>query len=77
VVPAETDGLTGVTAMDTSVGAVTVNTVDPLIEPEEAVIVEVPAATEVANPAELIVAAPVVEEVQVTEEVRFAVVPFE
>ena len=77
VAPAETDGLAGVTAMDTRVAAVTVNTVDPLIVPEVAVIVEVPAATEVANPAALMVAALVAEEDQVTEEVRFAVVPLE
>ncbi len=77
VAPAGIDGLAGVTAMETRVGAVTVKTVDPLIVPDVAVIVEVPAATAVANPAELIVATLVAEEVQVTELVRFAVVPLE
>ncbi len=61
--------------METRFGAVTVKTVDPVIVPEVAVIVEVPAATEVANPAELMVAALVAEEVQVTELVRLPVVP--
>ncbi len=73
--PAGTDGLAGVTAMETRVGAVTVRTVDPLIVPEVAVIVVVPAATVVANPAELMVAALVAEEVQMAELVRLAVVP--
>lgn len=63
--------------METSVGAVTVKRVDPLIVPEVAVIVEVPAATEVANPTELMVAALAAEEVQVAEVVRLAVVPLE
>jgi hypothetical protein len=71
------EGLEGVTAMETSVGAVTVNRVDPLMGPEFAVIVEVPAATAVANPAELMVATLVVAEVHVTELVRLAVVPLE
>ena len=75
--PAETDGLAGVTAMETRVGAVTVKTVEPLIAPEVAVIVELPAAMEVANPTELMVAVLVAEEVQVAELVRFAVVPLE
>jgi hypothetical protein len=61
--------------MDTRVGAVTVRSVDPLIVPEVAVIVEVPAATAVASPAELMVATVVVEEAQATEFVRFAVLP--
>jgi hypothetical protein len=69
--------LAGVTAIETKVGAVTVRTVDPLIVPEVAVIVEAPAATAVASPAELMVAAVVAEEVQVTELVRLAVVPLE
>ena len=71
------EGLDGVTAIETRVGGFTVKEVDPLIVPEVAVIVEVPAATAVANPAALMVATLVSEEVQVTELVRFAVVPFE
>jgi hypothetical protein len=58
-----------------TVVAPVVSRVDPLIVPEVAVIVVVPAATAVANPAELMVAALVIEEVQVTELVRLAVVP--
>ena len=77
VVPAETDGLAGVTAMETRVGAVTVKTVDPVIVPEVAVIVEVPTAMVVANPAVLMVATLVTEDVQVAELNRFAVVPLE
>jgi hypothetical protein len=67
--------LAGVTAIETSVGAVTVKTVDPLIVPEVAVIVVVPAAAEVASPAKLMIAILVAEEVQVAEGVRLAVVP--
>lgn len=54
-----------------------VRSVEPLTVPEVAVIVEVPVATVVASPAELMVAALVAEEVQVAEPVRFAVVPLE
>ena len=67
--------MAGVTAIETSVGAVTVKTVDPLIVPEVAVIVVVPAAAEVASPAKLMIAILVAEEVQVAEGVRLAVVP--
>ncbi len=63
--------------MESRVGAVTVRTVDPLMVPEVAVMVEVPAATAVANPAALMVAALIAEEVQVAELVRLAVVPLE
>ena len=48
---------------------------DPLIVPEVAVIVVVPAAAEVASPAKLMIAILVAEEVQVAEGVRLAVVP--
>jgi hypothetical protein len=61
--------------METKVGAVTVRRVDPLIVPEVAVIVEAPTATAEANPAELMVATVVTEEVQVAEFVRIAVLP--
>jgi len=75
VFPAGTEGLEGVTAMETGAGAVTVRRVDPLIVPEVAVIVEAPTATVVASPAELMVAALVAEEVQVAVFVRLVVVP--
>src|ERR1700735_1146437 len=67
------EGFAGVTAIDTSVTAVTVSVVEPLIAPETALIVLVPAATAVANPPVVMVATPVVAELQVTELVRFCV----
>jgi hypothetical protein len=75
VAPFTIDGFAGVTAIDTSVGAVTVTVrvVEPLIAPEVACILLVPAATPVANPPAVIVATPVVCEVQVTEPVKFCV----
>ena len=67
--------------MDTSVAAVTVSVVDPDVLPDVAVIVVVPAATDVARPLEpaalLMVATPAVNEFQVTDVVRFCVVPSE
>jgi hypothetical protein len=47
--------------------AVTVNTVDPLVEPRVAWMVGVPAATPVAKPVELMVASDEFEEDQATE----------
>ena len=73
VVPLAIEGFAGVTAIDTSVGAVTVRVVVPLRAPEAALIVLVPAATPVANPPALIVATLVVCEVQVTVLVKFCV----
>jgi hypothetical protein len=73
VLPLVIEGFAGVGAMETSVGGVTVNTVEPVIEPLAAEIVEVPAATPVASPPVLIVATPVVPETHVTLPVMFAV----
>ena len=73
VVPLAIEGFAGVTAIDTSVGAVTVRVVVPLRAPEAALIVLVPAATPVANPPALTVATLVVCEVQVTVLVKFCV----
>ena len=71
-------GLVGVIAMETNVAGVTVSVVDPEMLPTVAVIVVVPAATAVASPLDpaalLIVATPVLEELQVAEAVRFCVV---
>ncbi len=71
-------GLVGKTAMETSVAAVIVSVVDPDTLPNVAVIVVVPAVTEVASPCEpaalLTVATFIAEDVQVTEFVRFCVV---
>ena len=64
----------GVTAIDCRAGGVTVNKAVPETAPEVAVMVLLPAATEVARPPEAIVAAPVFVEVQVTVLVRFCVV---
>lgn len=65
--------------MVTSAAAVTVNVVLPEISPDVAVIVVMPAATEVASPlkpaALLIVAVAGTEEVQVTDVVRSCVGP--
>ncbi len=59
-------GLVGVTARETRVAGVTVSVVDADIEPEAAMIVEVPAATAVANPEALTAATPELDELQVT-----------
>jgi hypothetical protein len=74
VVPLAKLGFVGVTARDTSVAELTVSVVDPVMLPAAAEIVVVPAAAEAANPEALIVAAPVLDEFQVTEEVRSCVV---
>ena len=78
VVPLAMLGLDGVTVMDTSVAGVTVSEVDPVKLPDAAVIVVVPATTEVARPLEpaalLTVATPVLDELQVAEAVRSCVV---
>lgn len=67
-------GFVGVTAIDTSVAAVTASVVAGLVTPPEvAVMFEVPIATAVARPRELIVATVVVAEVQVADAVRFCV----
>ena len=64
--------------MDTSVAVVTVNVVLPEISPDVAVIVVMPANSEVASPlkpaALLMVAIAGTEDVQVTDDVRFCVV---
>ena len=61
--------------MDTSVAAVTVSVVLPLMLPELAWIVVEPVPTELANPAVLMLATVVAEELQVAVLVRFCVVP--
>jgi len=79
-VPRAILGLAGVTAMDTSVAVVTVNVVLPVIAPNVAVMVVMPADNEVASPLEpaalLIVAIAGAEDVQVTDDVRSCVVEF-
>ena len=67
--------MAGMTTMDASTTCVTVRPVEPLIEPEVAEIVVLPMPTPVANPPLVIVAAAVFVELQVTELVRFCVLP--
>jgi hypothetical protein len=73
VLPAVTEGLTGVTAIDFSVAAVTVSVVLPTTAPSVAEIDEVPAFNADAKPELLIVATVVVAEAHVTCAVRFCV----
>src|ERR1019366_2589416 len=73
VAPLAIEGFAGVTAIDCSVAGVTVNTVEPLIAPEVALIVLVPTATPLARPPAVMVAVVVVPDAQVTEAVRFCV----
>ncbi len=66
--------MAGLTAIEVSTAAVTVNVAEPLIVPEVAVIVEVPGAVLVASPPLLTVAIELADEVQVTVLVRFSFV---
>ena len=69
-------GFDGVTAIDTSVAAVTVSVAVLLVTPFElAVIAEVPVAIPVARPAVVIVATLGVAEFHAVVPVRFAVLP--
>ena len=66
------DALVGVTAIETRVAAVTVSVADGLVTaPEVAVMLDVPGASELAKPEEVIVATAGVAEFQVAELVRF------
>jgi hypothetical protein len=65
----------GPTAMETRTGAVTVKLDDPEIAPDVAVIVVPPCATDEANPALLMLATLAADELQVTDDVRFCVLP--
>ncbi len=68
-------GLEGVTESDESVAGVTVRVVDPVTVPNVAVTIDVPAARQDARPLEpaalLTVATVVLDELQVTDAVRF------
>jgi len=75
VAPLAMEALAGVTAMETNTGDVTVRVVVPLMLPEAAWMVVLPVATPAAKPAPLIVATAVFVELQVTELVRFCVLP--
>ena len=67
VAPMATAGFAGVTAMETSAAVVTVRAVVPETAPDEAEIVVVPVATDVARPVALIVATTVLDDVQLTD----------
>ena len=78
LVPFAIDGVAGVTAIDTSVAAVTVSVVMPLTAPLVAEMTVVPAATAMANPfepaASEIVAVVAVADAHVADVVRSCVV---
>lgn len=69
------DGLPGLTVIEISSGAVTVNVAAPLIVPEVAVIEADPFATLVASPPLLTVATAFAEDDQIAVLVRFCFVP--
>ncbi len=73
VFPAVTVGFTGVTAMDTSVAAVTVSVVLPEMAPLVALMVVPPAFSADAKPEPLIVAVTVLDDAHVTLAVMFCV----
>jgi hypothetical protein len=75
VVPGAIAAVDGAIAIETSVALVTVNRVEPLIEPEVAEMLAVPWATLVAKPALLIVAVAGAAEDHVAVLVRFCVLP--
>jgi hypothetical protein len=64
------EGFGGVTAIDTSSGAVTVSVVVPCTAPEVAVIVVLPKASPLAIPPALIVATPGIDDIHVAEAVK-------
>ena len=76
VVPRANEGFAGVTAMETSAGAVTVSVAVPEIEPEVALIPALPIATPCASPDPLTVATDSADVLHATEAVRFFVAPF-
>lgn len=68
-------GFAGVSAIDEREGPVTVRVVEAMTEPDTAWIADEPAETAVARPAEEIVATDGVSDDQITELVRFWVLP--
>jgi hypothetical protein len=75
VCPLTMDGVAGVTAIEIRLAAVTVSTAEPETEPEVALITLVPCPVPVARPTAVIVAAAGVAEAQITEAVKFCVLP--
>lgn len=76
VVVAAMDTMDGLMTIDVKTGASTVKVVDPVIPPDEALIVADPVDTLVASPPAVMVAV-AAEELQVAELVKFLVVPSE
>jgi hypothetical protein len=70
-------GCNGLTATDTSVADVAVTVIEPVIPPNVAVIVDVPAATEVTWPVTPHLAMLVFDEFHATEFVRSCMLPSE
>jgi hypothetical protein len=75
VVPFGIDWLIGVTVTETSAAGVTLREVVPLTDPDVAIIVADPTAAPLARPVAFTVATPVLEDVQLTEDVRSLVLP--
>ena len=75
VTPAAIEGLAGVTAIDTSTGAVTVSVAELVILPNVALMLEMPVVTPVATPPDMIVATPRADELHVAVLVRSCVLP--
>ena len=73
--PSGTDGIAGVTAIETRAACVTLQFVDPTIEPEVALIVVEPTALLLACPDAPIVATVVLDELHSTEADRSCVLP--
>lgn len=71
VSPAATDAVAGATEIEVNTAAVTVSVAEPLIVPDVAVMVVVPAIRLVAKPVLLTVAIDVADEIQVTLFVKF------
>lgn len=69
------DAFAGVTAMESMVAGVTVRLLEPLMDPELAVMVAFPAAIAVTSPVAETVAVAVAEESQVAVLVRSCVLP--
>ena len=73
--PSAIERLGGVTAIDTSIAGVTVKLVEPIILPEmaEILVMGTVVLSAVARPAGLILAVGSIDDVHVTDEVRFLV----
>ena len=75
--PLAIEGEAGVTAIETRVAGVTVMVVDPVTMPAVALMVVVPTPVALAKPPAEMVATLATEELQVTDAVRFCVLPSE